>query len=140
MWLTVKGGWCRGGIAIQFGWHCAFKLMVLWPTLELLLGSIVTTQVQASLKQLIWVMGSGFSKFSKKIPETTGIVNVAKLFLTKFWEHTICVSVKIQKKTTFLIVLQLVPVSIHVTLTVCHKFSGWVWLWLACNLCWTCEH
>ena len=60
-------------------------------------------------------MGSGFSKFSKKIPETTGIVNVAKLFLTKFWEHTICVSVKIQKKTTFLIVLQLVPVSIHVT-------------------------
>ena len=98
LWLTVKGGWCRGGIAIQFGWHCAFKLMVLWPTLELLLGSIVTTQMQASLKQLIWVMGSGFSKFSKKIPETTGIVKVAKLFLTKFWEHTICVSVK---KTTF---------------------------------------
>ena len=26
------------------------------------------------------------------------------------------------------------------SLTVCHKFSGWNWLWLACNLCWTCEH
>ena len=46
--LKVKGGVVGEAgwwIAIQFGGHCAFKLMALWPTLELLLGSIVTTQV-----------------------------------------------------------------------------------------------